>query len=147
MTTWPTKRRKSGFVAAVAVVVLFLLVLLGGGLLRVVWLRHSDLRGAERRLQAEWLAESALDRGSARLAAEPGYRGETWNIPSERFNGRDAASVLIEVRPVPGHPDRRILRARADYPADGTRRARRSRAITIDLPVAPATVRSGDAIR
>ncbi|HEY2159042.1 MAG TPA: hypothetical protein VGH33_25665 [Isosphaeraceae bacterium] len=147
MTTGPTKRPRSGFVAAVAVVVLFLLVLLGGGLLRVVWMRHADLRGAERRLQAEWLAESALDRASARLAADSGYRGETWNIPAERLNGRDAATVLIEVRPVPDHPDRRALLARADYPTAGTRRARQSREITIVVPVATTPARPGDTVR
>jgi hypothetical protein len=147
MIARPTNRRRSGFVAAVAVVILFLLVLLGGGLLRVVWLRHSDLRGAERRLQAECLAESGLDRASARLAADPAYHGEIWSIPADRLNARDAAAVRIEVLPTPDHPGRRVLRVRADYPADGTRRARQSREITVLLSEATAPTRTGDSSR
>ncbi len=147
MIAVPCNRRKGGFVAAVAVVLLFLLVLLGGGLLRVVWLRHSDLRGAERRLQAEWLAESALDRAAACLAVEPGYRGETWIIPAEHFNGRDAAEVRIEIRPAPDDAARRVVHARADYPAAGTRRARQSREITIVLPEVTVNARPGDTAR
>ncbi len=139
--------RRRGFVAAAVVVVLFVLVLLGGGLLRVVWLRHSDLRAAERRLQAEWLAESGLDRASARLAADPNYPGETWTIPAERLGGRDAATVLIEVRPSPGHADRRVVRARADYPTAEPRRARQSREITVVLRPNTDPERKGDTPR
>lgn len=142
-----SKGRRRGFIAAAVVVVLFVLVLLGGGLLRVVWLRHNDLRAAERRLQAEWLAESALDRASARLAADPKYAGETWNVPAERLGGRDAGSVRIEVTPAPGHPDRRVVRSRADYPADESRRARQSREITIVVPQATSPERKGDSPR
>jgi hypothetical protein len=137
-------RRRDGFVAALMVVVLFALVLLGGGLLRIIWLRHSDLRGAERRLQAEWLAGSALDRAAARLADEPSYAGETWTIPADQLDGHHAASVLIEVRPVPGQPDRRTIRARADYPAVESRRARQSRETTIVIPEPTSPERKGE---
>ncbi len=86
------------------------------------------------------MAESALDRAAARLAADPGFRGETWNIPAERLGGRDAGVVRIEVLAVPDHADRRLVRARADYPTTGTRRARESREIAIVLtePTNPA---------
>jgi Tfp pilus assembly protein PilX len=126
--------RRRGFVAAALVMILIVLVVLGGGLLRVAWLRHSDLRAAERRLQAEWLAESALDRASARLSDDPNYTGETWNVPADRLGGRDSATVLIEVKPSPGRADRRVVRARADYPKAEARRARQSREITIVVP-------------
>jgi hypothetical protein len=135
---------RRGFIAAAIVVVLFVLVLLGSGLLRVVWLRHGDLRAAERRLQAEWLAESALDRAAARLADDPSYAGETWNIPADRLGGRDDATVRIEMRPSPGHADRRVIRARADYPAAEARRSRQSREITIVVPPATTKERKGD---
>lgn len=138
---------RRGFIAAAIVMILFVLTLLGGGLLRVVWLRHSDLRAAGRRLQAEWLAESALDRAAARLAADPSYAGETWAIPAERLGGRDAASVRIEVTPAPGHPDRRVVRARADFPADEPRRSRHSRQIEIAVPAATTPERKGDSPR
>lgn len=125
--------RRRGIVAAALVVALFVLILLAGGLLRVAWARHSERRAAERRLQAEWLAESGLDRAAARLAADRDYRGETWAVPPEDLGGRDAGAVRIEVRPVPDRPDLRTIRARADYPTDEARRARRTRELTITL--------------
>jgi hypothetical protein len=134
-------------IAAAVVAVLFVLALLGGGLIRVVWLRHGDLRAAERRLQAEWLAESAIDRAAARLDADPTYAGETWTIPADRLGSRDGASVRIDVAPVPDHPDRRLTRARADYPAEGPRRTRHSRALTITLRPSGAPERQGDTPR
>ena len=135
--------RRRGIVAAALVVALFVLVLLAGGLLRVAWARHSELRASERRLQAEWLAESALDRAAARLGADPEYSGETWSVPAADLGGRDGASVRIEIRPVPDRPDRRVIRARADYPTDEARRARRTRELTITL----APERQGDSPR
>ena len=130
-------KRRRGLVALALVMALFVLVLLAGGLLRVAWLRHSELRAAERRLQSEWLAESALDRAAARLEADPDYRGETWAVPAEALGGREAGAVRIDVRDVPDHPDRRVIRARADYPADEARRARRTRELTITLAPGP----------
>ncbi len=144
MSPTRSKARRRGLIAAVVVAVLFVLVLLGGGLLRVAWLRHNDLRASERRLQAEWLAESALDRAAARLAADRDYAGETWAVPADRLGGRDAASVRIEITPSPGHPDRRVVRARADYPAAESRRARQSRETTIVVPPATTPERKGD---
>jgi hypothetical protein len=134
-------------IAVAVVAVMFVLALLGGGLIRVVWLRHGDLRAAERRLQAEWLAESALDRAAARLNDDANYAGETWTIPAERLGSRDGGSVRIVVDPVPDHPDRRVVRARADFPADGPRRVRHSRSLTITVRPSAAPERKGDSPR
>lgn len=143
----PTRPRRRGFVAAALVAILFFLALVVGVLLRVAWLRHADLRAAERRLQAEWLAESALGRASARLGADPSYKGETWEVAADALGGRDAGSVRIEVAAVPDHPDRRAVRVRADYPAAEPRRARRSHELTVTLaPRSPTEPeRQGDA--
>ena len=134
MTRTGAKGRR-GFIAAALVVTLMVVTLLGGSLLRTAMLRRLDLRSAENRLQAEWLAESGLGRASARLAAKSDYRGETWEVASAEFGGRADASVSIRVEPVPGKPDLRLVRARADYPRAEARRARETREITIDLSI------------
>jgi autonomous glycyl radical cofactor GrcA len=127
------KPRRPGLVAVMLITVIFVLILLGGGLLRVAWMRHSGLKAAERRLQAEWLAESALDRASARLATSPDYAGETWAVAASEIGGLDDASVTIEVKPVSGQATRRAVHVRADYPRDAVRRARHSRELTIEI--------------
>ncbi len=132
---WPRPSRppglRRGLISAVLVMALFALILIAGGLVRVAALRLGEVRASERRLQAEWLAESALDRAAARLSARPDYPGETWDVPASEIGGPDGGTVVIEVKPVPGRPDRRSVRVRADYPRDAPRRARESRALTI----------------
>jgi hypothetical protein len=136
--------RRRGMVAVAIVAVLIVLVILSGSLIRVIWLRHSDLRGSERRLQAEWLAESGLDRAVARLALEPGYVGETWNIAATELGGRDEATVKIGVTAVPDKPDRRAVRVVADYPVDEPRRHRQSRELMVDLNSPPRSNSTND---
>ncbi len=84
-------------------------------------------------MQAEWLAESALARASARLTADRGYRGETWDVPAGALDGTDAGSVTIAVEAEKGRPGRRRVRVEADYPRDAARRARYSKHLTIEL--------------
>ena len=72
--------------------------------LSVAWLRIAAgerrlLREQQQRLEAGCLADSALARAAARLAADPNYRGETWHVVAESLGGRSAASVAIEIAP------------------------------------------------
>jgi hypothetical protein len=84
--------------------------------------------------QAAWLAESGLERAAARLAADPGYRGETWTIPAAELGGQDGAVVRIEVEPDAEQPERRRrVSVQADYPDDPRHRARRSKEIAVRL--------------
>lgn len=110
----------------------------GAAVVRTGLARRGQARAEERRLQADWLAESGLERASARLADAPDYAGETWQVPAADLGGRDDGSVTIAVEAVEGHPRRRLVRARADYPRDPSRRARARRQATIDLPPEPS---------
>ncbi len=65
--------------------------------------------------------------GRARLAADPTYTGETWEIAARDLDSADTALVTITAGPAPGEPKRRIVRAQADYPRDPPRRARHTK--------------------
>ena len=91
------------------------------GALVIGWTRdglaeRERSRKAEQRLQAEWLAESALQRAAARLSAKSDYSGEVWNISATELGGADAGRVEIKIadvtgRAVPGESAwRRIIR-------------------------------------
>ena len=77
------------------------------GLLKVALARRAEVGAEERGLQADWLAESGLERASARLSAAGDYSGETWQIPAEELGGRASGTVAIRVEPVADHPERR----------------------------------------
>jgi hypothetical protein len=95
--------------------------------------QRSRVRAEAHRLQCSWLAESALDRAAWRLAADPKYPGETWNLPAETFGGSDPAVVIIQVEPIPEQPMRRLVRVRADYPDHPRDRVRLSKQAVVEL--------------
>jgi hypothetical protein len=117
---------------AIAVLIcLIVLTLISGAILRVGAAQRDEVRAQERRLQAEWLAEAGLRRAFARLDADPGYAGETWQIDARALDSSDAATVAIAVERTPGDRKARTIRVRVDYPRDPPRRVRCSRQTTI----------------
>lgn len=129
--------RRRGLTSVVALIALVIIALVCAAILKVGLSRRVDLAGTERRLQADWLAESALDRASSRLALAPDYGGETWTIPAEDLGGRGPASVVIRVEPVADRPDRRRVVVQAEYPSGATLRARRGKEIVMQLTPNP----------
>ncbi len=115
---------------AVAVLVcLIIITMLAGAALKVGLARRQELRSEERQLQAEWLAEAGIQRGLARLAADPAYTGESWDIPARELDSPDSALVTITGRararrlqtpqpPRPGGLPPRPVAAGATYQAN-----------------------------
>jgi hypothetical protein len=91
--------------------------------------RQADLE--QYRAQALWLAESGMDRASARLAADPDYQGEEWLLPAGDLGGRDAGRVNIRVQPITSEPGVFQVRVVADYPVDVVERARKSKTFRV----------------
>ena len=102
-----------------------------GVMLRAGLTEWRLVKAQERRMQAAWLAESALQRAVARLAADSEYQGETWTIRGDELQGSQDAVVLITIEPTDGPAPGRLIQVRADYPPDGEERSRESRQ-TID---------------
>ena len=74
--------------------------------------------------QAQWIAEAALERAAARLAADANYSGETWTISAAELGGSDAAKARIHVEKIAGSSGLRMVRVEADYPDDPVHRSR-----------------------
>lgn len=95
-----------------------------------------ERRGLQRdswQAQAAWLAESALDRAAARLAADRDYAGETWNLSADDLGTGRAAVVTIDVQEVENEAGRRVVRVRADYPDDPQQRVRQTEQIVVEI--------------
>ena len=59
------------------------------GTVRIALVSHQATQTASWKAQARWLVESGVERAAAKLAADPAYAGETWNIPAaELGDGR-----------------------------------------------------------
>jgi hypothetical protein len=141
------RRRSRGLTVVAILTCLIVVTLMSAAILRVALSHRNVVRAQERRLQAEWLAESGIGRAIARLGLDRDYAGEVWAI-SPADLGQDepppasgtaaksdqsAAVVTIAIERIPGGSARRRIRVQADYPSDALKRSRQTKEVTIDL--------------
>jgi type II secretory pathway component PulK len=138
-------RHRRGITLVAVLICLLAVMLLGASLLKIALAQRGINRDLERRLQAEWLVESGVERALARIAADPDYTGETWSIsaadlglseagqPGSSKEKAGAGLVTIGVDRPAGETNRRRIRIQADYPRDEPRRSRHSQEISLDL--------------
>jgi hypothetical protein len=133
------KPKRRGLTAAAVLVCLMVVTLVSGVLVKLGVAYRDQIRNQERRLQAELLAESGVDRAFARLAAKPDYTGERWEISAEALGQPAAlapekgpsAVVTIRVDRPSAQGETRIVRVQADYPPDPPRRIRYTREVVV----------------
>ena len=128
------KRKPRGGVLLLVVVCLSVMALVFGSLVKISVAERAGARSEERRLRAEWLAESGLERAWAKLADDKDYAGETWELSAAMLRGLDPGVVRIRVDSLAGKVGRRRVTAQADYPRDSGTRARQTRVIEINVP-------------
>ena len=124
--------RRRGVILIVVLACLVVAGMVSLSVARQTLLARRAVDASQSRLQAEWLAEAGLERAAARLAAEPGYTGETWRIQASELDGIHDAEVQITARPVSGRTGRWSVEIRADYPRDLPLRCRRVKQFEID---------------
>ena len=90
---WPRRRR--GSMTVFVLVCLLVIAMICGVLLRIGLTERERIRGEERKLQTEWLVESGLERAAAKLASDPKYGGETWDLAASDLNGPLPGRVTI----------------------------------------------------
>ena len=124
---------RRGLVLIVVMGCLAVVTLICGVLLKLTLSEQRQSRVQERRLQAEWLAESGVERAVAKLSDSTGYTGEIWEPAAWESAPGDSCTCTIEVERLDGRPDLRLVRVRADYLQDGVRQARHSKEVNVKL--------------
>ena len=123
----------AGAVLIAVLVALTVATIIFGTLLKTAAAERAVVRRQQLAMQAEYLAQAALDRAVSRLSVDADYAGETWNLTAAQVGGKNPAAVNIEVESIANEAHRRRVRATADYPPDPVRRARHSRERVIEL--------------
>jgi type II secretory pathway pseudopilin PulG len=130
-------KRRAGFALIGVMIVLVIASMLVVSWFKSISAQRDQLRMAEDRLAAEWLADGAIDRAAAKLRDNKDYTGETWAISAGELDAQDGAAIEIRVSPVDSHSDRRTIEIAADYPRGSLRRAHVIRISTVSLAARP----------
>ncbi|MCH7686191.1 MAG: pilus assembly PilX N-terminal domain-containing protein [Planctomycetes bacterium] len=127
----PSTRR--GAVVLFAIIALLLTSIIGGSLLKTALAQRRLALREQIRLQSIWLAESGVERATAKLSRDANYTGETWSVSASDIGGNKEAKVIIEVETMNEAANRRRVTVIADYPHNSPQRSRTRKVITIDL--------------
>lgn len=120
----PATSRRRGAAMMVALVVVTLVGILSVACLRECLRHDRQLRRENDARQAQWLAESALQRARAAIAKNADYRGETWKVSVPQPSGDVAGTVDIQIK------DSRLT-IDALFPADPIHGARQKLSVTL----------------
>ena len=92
--------QRTGMILAMVLVALLVVMLLGAALANAFLAQRQLVRLSQQQQQAFWLAESAMHRAAHRFANEPGYEGETWQVPADDLGGTYAGVAVVRVETV-----------------------------------------------
>jgi Tfp pilus assembly protein PilX len=132
MTYGAKMKQRAGFALVGVMIVLVVCSMLVVSWFKTIASQREQMKMAEDRLTAEWLAEGAIDRAAAKFRHSADYRGETWTIAAEELGAQDGAKVEIHIKPVAGHPDRHTIEVEAEYPHNSLHAARVSKQIKLN---------------
>jgi hypothetical protein len=128
MTTHKLRQRinnsrwaRRGSVFPIFVVALLLVTTVTGSLIKATVLQKKRVSLTNVSAQAEWLAQSGLDRAIAQLAESAEYAGEEWKISNDQLGGKHSAIVDLTVKAI--SDTQKQITARARYPVESEQRA------------------------
>jgi hypothetical protein len=128
-----TERSRRGAILIVALVCLLVVTGLLGTMLQGTLRAHRQLHTERDRRQTDLLLQAGMDRAAFRLANEPDYRGETWDLPAAAILGTREGRVTIAA----SHDSEQApwqVYVLAEYPFGNDLSIRRSRTFEIMSP-------------
>lgn len=126
-----TPRR--GSILIIAVLCLVLATSIVGVLLSLVQKQRRQIAFEQAQVQAEWLAESGIDRAVFRLRGDHAYEGETWMPGSSDLAGEESAEVMIEIQKSTDRPSAYAILVKAVYGSGPGQSVTRTRQTTVEF--------------
>ena len=118
---------------AALLVCLLIVLLVSATLVRGLVIQHRLVRSESQKLQAMWLAESAVDRAIVQLRLDAEYAGETWAVSIGETVDAVRGSAVIRVEAVEGEANQRKISVEAQWPDDPVFRVLEQRQHIVDL--------------
>jgi Tfp pilus assembly protein PilX len=125
--------RRGGMLIIVLVCLIVAATILAS-VLKLAGSYRRDQAAEQNRAQADWLAESALERAVSRLQKDAAYSGEIWKVGPEELQRQQAGEVTIRVESDRQMPEARRIVIVAEFPADSATPARRTKEQTVSMP-------------
>lgn len=122
-------RRQGAILVASLVCLLVVVAILSAMLLRAMR-AHRQLHRERDLRQTELLLQAGMERTAFRLAGDPNYRGETWELPAASIADSGNGRVTIEVSAEAGQ-NTNTAKVVAEYPIGNEWSIRRSRTFQI----------------
>jgi Tfp pilus assembly protein PilX len=132
----PKKRgRRSGSGLVVALVTLLVITSIMGSIMHARLAELRQTRQTAIQVQAQWLADAAVERAAARLSADTKYAGESWKIDLPGSNSGTELRGTVEIRIERGDSEKSTqIVVQANYPDDSQRRVSAQRAVSVSTP-------------
>ena len=102
-------RKQKGFLLAIVLIALIVVSLITAAMIQTLVDHHRQIKFAERRQQAEWLALAANDRAAISLAKANDYAGEIWKLPTELTAAESPREAHIRIERGTGNPSQSIV--------------------------------------
>jgi Tfp pilus assembly protein PilX len=130
----PHPPRRRGAFLIVAMISLVLATALLGVMMSMVQAQRRQMAREQQALQADWLAESGVDRAAARLSRDSDYPGETWKVETSAPGDATAEiTITITIQSLTDRPDARTVSVEAILNSGPGVTVRRARETTIVL--------------
>lgn len=123
-----------GFVSVFVLVAMVGAVLIATASLMRVASQSRQASGNSRHIQVDLLIEAAYDLVKSRLAVQPEYDGETWQLDEADSGLRQAATVTIEIE-TNADPKLRNVEIIVELGGESTAKIRDRKTWTIPLPL------------
>lgn len=128
----PIHTRHAGVVLIAVLVALLVVMLISATIVRGLVVQHRLATAEPTRVQAFWLAESAVQRARTQLAASAEYDGETWQVALPGA-GVAAGQASIRVEPIDNEPHQRTITIEARFPNDPITGVLEQRSLVVEL--------------
>jgi type II secretory pathway component PulK len=116
---WPARARchgsRNGLMIIAALVCLLVVTSIVGSMLKSALKARQELRVERDSHQAELLLEWGVNRVTARLAIQPEFRGDTWEVPAEAIINNGGGRITSQISLDDGDHSLQV-RVTAEYP-------------------------------